>query len=550
MATIAFIDSEIGVEDKAIQDLGAVKEDGAVFHSASVRDFWAFLSGADFLCGHNVIHHDLKYLCPEGEAPVQAGVIDTLYLSPLLFPERPYHALLKNDKLQSEELNNPLNDAEKAMRLFYDEVNAFSVLSANVKQIYFGLLGEVEEFRGFFSYIAYRPLLKPLPEVIREEFSGRICENADLAELIGSHPVELAYALALIGTEDRHSITPPWLLHRYPDLTPVMRQLRSKPCAARCAYCAEALSIHRNLKEFFGFDEFRTYGNEPLQERAAQAAVDGKSRLAVFPTGGGKSLTFQLPALMAGQTEHGLTVVISPLQSLMKDQVDHLNEMGLVDAVTVNGLLSPLERADALERVSNGLATLLYISPEQLRSRTIGNLLRSRNVVRFVIDEAHCFSAWGQDFRVDYLYIGDFIRELQRSKERKEAIPVSCFTATAKQKVIRDIQEYFKDKLGLELELFASSAARENLRYAVLRQETEEEKYNTLRSLIEQRDCPAIVYVSRIRRTVELAQKLTSDGFPALPYNGKMDAKDKVANQEAFLRDAVQVMVADRKSVV
>ena len=134
----------------------------------------------------------------------------------------------------------------------------------------------------------------------------------------------------------------------------------------------------------------------PLQEKAVQADVDGKSLLAVFPTGG-KSLTFQLPALMAGNTVHGLTVVISPLQSLMKDQVDNLNSQGITSAVTVNGLLDPVERANALERIANGTANLLYISPEQLRSRTIEKLLSSRNVIRFVIDEAHCFSAWGQD---------------------------------------------------------------------------------------------------------------------------------------------------------
>lgn len=136
----------------------------------------------------------------------------------------------------------------------------------------------------------------------------------------------------------------------------------------------------------------------------------------MFPTGGGKSVTFQLPALMAGEAIHGLTVVISPLQSLMKDQVDNLEERGLAEAVTINGLLSPVERKDSLDRVMNGTASMLYISPEQLRSKTIERLLMSRNIARFVIDEAHCFSAWGQDFRVDYLYIGDFIRELQKKK--------------------------------------------------------------------------------------------------------------------------------------
>ena len=208
-------------------------------------------------------------------------------------------------------------------------------------------------------------------------------------------PVELAYALALIGAADYHSVTPRWLVMNYPNIENAVKYLCGTPCKNGCAYCRDRMDIHKKLKQFFGYDRFRTYAGEPLQERATQAAVDGKSLLAVFPTGGGKSITFQLPALMAGECAHGLTVVISPLQSLMKDQVDNLSEKGLADAVTVNGLLSPIERAEALERVENGLATLLYISPEQLRSRTIERLLLSRNVVRFVIDEAHCFSAWG-----------------------------------------------------------------------------------------------------------------------------------------------------------
>jgi len=191
-----------------------------------------------------------------------------------------------------------------------------------------------------------------------------------------------------------------------------------------------------------------------------------------------------------------------------------------------------------------GYPTILYISPEQLRSRTIEKLLLSRNVVRFVIDEAHCFSAWGQDFRVDYLYIGDFIRELQEKKGLNSPIPVSCFTATAKQKVISDIRDYFQARLGVELELFTSAAARENLRYVVLHQETEEGKYNTLRALVERKNCPTIVYVSRTRRTRQLAEKLTGDGFSARPYNGKMEPSEKVANQDAFIRSDVRIIVA------
>ena len=290
----------------------------------------------------------------------------------------------------------------------------------------------------------------------------------------------------------------------------------------------------KQLNRIFGFSNFRTYDGEPLQQKAAEAALHGKSILTIFPTGGGKSVTFQLPAIMEGEAVHGLTVVIVPLQSLMKDQVDNLEEKGIADAVTINGLLSPIERQEAVERVRSGKASILYVSPEQLRSATIENLMFSRNVVRFVIDEAHCFSAWGQDFRVDYLYIGDFIKKLQENKQLSAPIPVSCFTATAKQKVISDIKDYFKRKLGLDLKVYATAAERSNLHYNVIFAETEDEKYNYLRSLITSHNCPTIVYVSRTHRAQELALRLQRDGISALPFHGKMETVEKSPTKKVF----------------
>ena len=243
-----------------------------------------------------------------------------------------------------------------------------------------------------------------LATLIKEDFYGQICENADIAELVSSKPIALAYALALIDTTDYKSIIPGWVLHNYPEVEFSIRKLCNTRCKDGCVYCNKALDASLNLKEFFGYDKFRTYNGEPLQENAVKAAIDGKPLLAIFPTGGGKSLTFQLPALMSGRNVHGLTVVISPLQSLMKDQVDNLADRGITDAVTINGLLDPISRSLAIERVMNGDASLLYIAPEMLRSKTIERILMKRHIVRFVIDEAHCFSAWGQDFRVDYLY--------------------------------------------------------------------------------------------------------------------------------------------------
>ncbi len=132
--TIAFIDAEIGVGDRRIHDIGAVRSDGAVFHSSSLRDFAAFVSAVGFVCGHNIVHHDLYYLNSASGKDLNTPVIDTLYLSPLLFPTHPYHSLVKDDKLVTDELNNPVNDSKKAQKLFYDEVNAFHALPLFLKQ--------------------------------------------------------------------------------------------------------------------------------------------------------------------------------------------------------------------------------------------------------------------------------------------------------------------------------------------------------------------------------------------------------------------------------
>ena len=548
---IAFFDTEVNPQTKKVADYGVVREDGAVLHTHSKTDFDAFISMCDTLCGHNIINHDLKYTALRGNPTI----VDTLFLSPLLFPKRPYHHLVKDDKLQVDELNNPVNDSMKARDLLNDEVAAWNQLSTDRKEIYYQLLKNTQEFDGFFEFIHYtssnqQSLLGRIfrvqtnwTQLILREFEGKVCSHADFDMLVKQYPIELAYCLAVIGADDIFSITPAWVLRNFPQVVNVMNLLCNKSCGD-CNYCNQRLDAHSGLKEFFGYDEFRTFDGVPMQQQAVESAIRGESLLTIFPTGGGKSLTFQLPALMAGRNTHGLTVVISPLQSLMKDQVDNLATRGISEAVTINGLLDPIERATAIQQVADGTANLLYIAPEMLRSKTIERLLLNRNVVCFVIDEAHCFSAWGHDFRVDYLYIGDFIRELQEKKQLGQPIAVSCFTATAKQKVISDICDYFRSKLDLELKVFAANAERKNLRYSVLHADTADEKYNLLRSLILGHNCPSIVYVSRTRRTRELAEHLIRDGIRALPFNGKMEAAEKVKNQNAFMSGEAQVIVA------
>ncbi|HRB71920.1 MAG TPA: RecQ family ATP-dependent DNA helicase [Flavobacterium sp.] len=546
---IIFIDLEIEPSKGIIVDIGAIKEDDSRFHKASLVDFTQFIKGSEYVCGHNILNHDIKYI---GEAINDAGlnpsnIIDTLYLSPLLFPTELDHALSKDDKLQEEEPSNPLNDSQKARDLLNKEVTAFRQIDKKLQELFYVLLHPTKEFGAFFRFLNYMSVNLDTEERIRLKFRDEICEQVNLTEIISEYPIELAYCLSLIDSfmikKSTHSIMPRWVLKNYPVVERVMFLLRNRPCVTGCNYCNNTLDIYKGLKKFFDFDSYRTYGGESLQEKAVKAAVNNKSILAVFPTGGGKSITFQVPALMSAENLKGLTIVISPLQSLMKDQVDNLEKNGITEAVTINGLLTSVERSKSIERIDNGSASILYISPESLRSKTIEKLILGRRIARFVIDEAHCFSSWGQDFRVDYLYIGEFIKLIKEKKNLEDDIPVSCFTATAKQKVITDIRDYFKEKLSLDLEIFASKASRTNLQYKVFEKQ-KEEKYLTTRDLIEEKNCPTIIYVSRTHMADKLAEKLVMDGFNAKSYHGKMNKQEKINNQNSFLNGETQIMVA------
>jgi ATP-dependent DNA helicase RecQ len=543
MGNLIFIDTEVSVSSGRILDFGAINNNGEKLHTGREDLFLEFIKGASYLCGHNIINHDLKYISLKYKGVLSVSAIDTLPLSPLLFPKKPYHRLVKDDKLYTEQLNNPLNDSIQAKDLFYDEVSAYYRLDNDMQKIYYLLLKDTKEFEGFFKYIKYENDSIFLSKLIKDKFKGMICENVDIELYIDKSPVELAYCLAIIHADDESSVTPRWVLRTYPDVEKLLFLLRNNKCITGCDYCNRAFDPLLGLKDFFGYNEYRVFDGEPLQEKAVRAAVSNKSLLAMFPTGGGKSITFQIPALMAGKATGGLTVVISPLQSLMKDQVDNLEKIGITEGVTINGLLDPIERADAFERVEDGSAKILYISPESLRSRTMERLLLGRKIERFVIDEAHCLSAWGHDFRVDYLYIADFIKNLYQKKQLDIMLPVSCFTATAKQNVVADIRNYFKEKLNLDLEVFKASSGRKNLHYKII-QCTKENKYDNLRQLIAGKNCPTIVYVTRTRRAEELADRFNNDGYRARPYHGGMDRKIKSENQDLFTRGEVDIMVA------
>jgi len=552
LSTTLFLDIE--TNGNQLLDVGVVMDTGELHERSSAR-LEAWIRKATHICGHNLIAHDAPFLRKKLKSDVFAGkaLVDTLFWSALLFPEKPYHNLVKGYKLNNEDAdNNPLSDAKLCKRLLDELIGVFNGLDGSMRAVYHGLLHDKEGYAGFFAWAGFEPSERAGSiERIRDFFKDRICIAADLGSISKKHPVELAHALALIATTDEASILPAWVVRSLPRTEDILHVLRFAPCdQSGCGHCTRRLDPQRGLKGIFGYDSFRRFDGEMgmgIQERAVRHALKGGSLLTVFPTGGGKSLTFQLPALMQGELTRALTVVISPLVSLMKDQVEVLEDrFQNVQAVHLSGLLSPLERKQVLEQVEQGGAHLLYIAPETLRSPTLARLLRVRHIARFVVDEAHCFSSWGHDFRVDYLYIAPYIRQLQEDKGLNRPIPISCFTATAKPQVIEDIYNYFKEGLGIELQAFVSHARRENLEYEVVSLPDSDPKTRIRKLLQLVHDCekPAIVYASRTKRVEELVTHIGAVGINVRGYHGQMKREVKQANQDAFMKGEADVMVA------
>ena len=313
--------------------------------------------------------------------------------------------------------------------------------------------GEDRALNAFFRHIrrARRPSQSEATAAIDRRLEHAACTSqarevmADADQLGWS----LAYALAWLSVAGGNSVMPPWVRHQFPEAGRLVRRLRDTACTdPACGWCREFHDAGKELTRWFSYDRFRPEpaddDGRPMQQAIVEQAMAGRNALAILPTGTGKSLCYQIPALSRYDKTGALTVVISPLVALMADQVAGLEQRGIGCCVTINGLLSMPERADALDRVRLGDAGILLISPEQLRSRALRRALDQREIGAWVLDEAHCLSRWGHDFRPDYRYVGRFIRK--RAGDGSVP-PILCLTATAKPDVVGDIARHFRDGL-------------------------------------------------------------------------------------------------------
>ncbi|HEV8022298.1 MAG TPA: DNA helicase RecQ [Candidatus Lustribacter sp.] len=284
----------------------------------------------------------------------------------------------------------------------------------------------------------------------------------------------------------------------------------------------EADMVAAALKRHFGFDAFR-----PLQEAIVSDVLAGRDVFALLPTGGGKSLCYQLPALLTP----GITVVISPLIALMKDQVDALTTAGIA-ATYLNSSLEYDQVRERIDGLRRGAYRLLYVAPERLTIPSFAAELATLNVTRFAVDEAHCISEWGHDFRPDY-------RRIAELRERFSNVPFLAFTATATDRVRADILE----RLALhDPAIHVGSFNRPNLIYRVTRKKRNPEAL--IAWLRARPDDSGIVYVASRAAADELAKRLKNAGVTALPYHAGLDGVKRSRHQERFIRDEVRVICA------
>ncbi len=281
------------------------------------------------------------------------------------------------------------------------------------------------------------------------------------------------------------------------------------------------LSPHDILRRYWGYDSFR-----PLQGDIIDSVMSGCDTLGLLPTGGGKSLTFQVPAMLLP----GLTVVVTPLISLMKDQVDNLRERG-VKATYLHAGLTRSEHMLAFDRCRLGKVKLLYVSPEKLRSDLFVAMLRETEVSLIVVDEAHCISQWGYDFRPSYLKIGEL-------REFFPTVPVLALTASATPEVVGDIMTRLRFR---ERKVYAKSFSRPNISYIV---RNDFNKERQMIDILSSTRGSAIVYVRSRKRTRELSDVLNSAGIKAAYYHAGLDVHDKNERQELWKSGAIRVMVA------
>jgi len=572
------IDLEVNEKKSLIGAVGAFRPDNSKSLNLRIESLPDALSkldrmadGCDFVLGHNIKNFDLKHL--ESAKPdlrlLKLPVVDTLYLSPLAFPRNPYHHLIKhykNGALVSTQRNNPEYDARLALELFSDQKKALSGVSNEILTAWHWLTTpdcdrSDRALDALFSQLrkAARPAKEDAMAAIQWVFAYTVCrgEGERIADFIcknvtsvRKHGWQLSFAIAWISVSGGNSVIPPWVRSQFPETGNIVRRLRDYACSdPQCAWCSEHHNAKRQLQRWFQFSDFRSEpvaaDGRSMQQSIVEESMAGGHVLGIMPTGAGKSICYQVPALSRYHNTGALTIVISPLVALMADQIEGLRKKGVDCCYTINSLLSMPERADTLDKVRLGDAGVLLISPEQLRSRGLRRVIAQREIGMWVIDEAHCLSSWGHDFRPDYRYVGRFIKEKAASQPIP---PVMCLTATAKQDVVAEIKRYFSDNLDIDLKEFNTEPKRSNLEFEIVPTTADKKFADVL--MVLQSHLPknqsggAIVYCATRRQTEEIAEYLRERNTSVNHFHAGLSPEQKKYVQQDFIEGRLRVITA------
>lgn len=552
------IDLEVHPADERLLAVGACRPGREAFRRDKVGEPLVWLKemaeladGAEYILGHNIIAHDLKWI--ERHDPtnpiLQLKAIDTLVLAPLAFPQHPYHKLWKGYKPTPQSSNDPLRDAEAAVTFFGE---TWEALRGNRHlQLLQSILQSDPRTRGTGDALHFlsghqRLDESAMAEIVLREFAPYACQTQMEQALAGKNIPQAAWAF-FIGWapwSEGASRPAPWVTYNFPEFLNLIDKIRGTSCGT-CAYCKAYHDPTENLKTHFRLDSFRLVADNPpiSQQDIVSSLLQRKDALVILSTGGGKSLCYQLPAIMLGRQKKQLTLVVSPLQSLMKDQVDGMKNRGIDRVGTINGLQNIFERASTLDEIALGGIDLVFIAPEQLRNKGFAETIRQRDLGLMIVDEAHCLSQWGHDFRPDYLFLDKFLHEVV--PEGREFPTIGCFTATAKQDVIEEIRSYFLDSMGKKLAVYRGGIERTNLTFHVHLID-QARKREHLAALLREGlgDGAGIVFTATRREAEDMAVALERETFKTGYFHGGRPPEKKREVQDDFLNGKLQVICA------
>jgi ATP-dependent DNA helicase RecQ len=511
----------------------------------------------DVLVGHNLHRFDRPEIARRfPDSPLlELATLDTLELSVLAFPQRPYHRLAKDDLLVRDARPNPVSDVRASETILHDALAALTVLSADARALLCALLPrlqvEAHAVRGL-KYLFQRldwawDATAPLD--LAAAWTGTVCTRSlRLRDPVIDMPLLMVAAWLRAARHNDGSVLPTWVRRTWPTTPRIIQDLRGTACDhPSCDWCRTQLCPDYWLREVFGFDAYRPLPAAPdggsLQRLLVSRGLRGEPSFGILPTGGGKSLCFQIPAEARHRLLGQLTVVISPLQSLMKDQVDSLKQR-IPHARAIYGGLPSLLRPEVMNEVRTGLCGLLYLSPEQFRNAGILRLLAQRELGAIVFDEAHCLSQWGHDFRTDYPYVLRAVRELTQAQGAAMP-PVFLFTATTQHDATQQIIAHAQEEAGRPIELYDGGSERSNLTYHV-HPVPEHDRLDAIVQLLDDHlaDGTAIIFCGSRARTEAAALDLTGRGFPAEAYHAGLEADTRRELQDAFLGGRYRIITA------